>query len=280
MSAISASHTGLSSSDTSASNYWFEARRPFAALLFLLPLLAIYEVGILSLGADSLAIRNGADCWMRSWLMRMGMTHHWILPILVVAVLGAWHHYSGDRWRCSFDTLKGMFGESLLFAMLLVVIGQLLNLSFRHYGLATASIDSPTTLPTNVLAARTVSFIGAGVYEEVLFRLAAIPACFYLLRAVLIPRTIAVTIAVIGTSLLFAVAHYLGTNAEGLSPEHLVSAAWQIADDPNCWYSFAFRLIAGLSFSLLFVLRGFGITVGCHALYDLLVGVVMHSTLG
>ena len=36
-------------------------------------------------------------------------------------------------------------------------------------------------------------------------------------------------------------------------------------------YSFVFRLIAGLFFSALYVLRGFGITAWTHALYDVLV---------
>ena len=33
-------------------------------------------------------------------------------------------------------------------------------------------------------------------------------------------------------------------------------------------YSFVFRTIAGLAFSALFLLRGFGITAWTHALYD------------
>jgi hypothetical protein len=36
---------------------------------------------------------------------------------------------------------------------------------------------------------------------------------------------------------------------------------------------FVFRTVAGLYFTLLFVLRGFGVAVGAHAGYDVLVGV-------
>ncbi|MEZ6057271.1 MAG: CPBP family intramembrane glutamic endopeptidase [Planctomycetaceae bacterium] len=279
MSAITTSTPDLSVDAADSSRYWFEARRPFAALLFLLPLLAIYEFGVLSLGVESVIARNGADCWMRGWLMQVGMTHHWVLPLLVVGVLITWHVQTGDRWRCSFETLKGMFGESLLFAILLVTFGQLLNLGFRHYGLETASIPGDAQRQSSVVASRAISFIGAGVYEEVLFRLAAIPACFYLLRAILVPRSLAVATSVVGTSLLFALAHYLGGTVDGFAPSQIVNTAWHIADTPALWYSFAFRLLAGLCFSMLFVLRGFGITVGSHALYDLLVGVVMQSAL-
>ena len=41
--------------------------------------------------------------------------------------------------------------------------------------------------------------------------------------------------------------------------------------DPFTVPSFTFRFLAGLFFSALFVLRGFGITAWAHALYDVMV---------
>jgi hypothetical protein len=38
--------------------------------------------------------------------------------------------------------------------------------------------------------------------------------------------------------------------------------------------SWSFRLAAGVFFAVVFLLRGFGIAAGTHALYDLLVGLV------
>jgi membrane protease YdiL (CAAX protease family) len=40
------------------------------------------------------------------------------------------------------------------------------------------------------------------------------------------------------------------------------------------WPGFAFRMSAGSLFSLLFWRRGFGIAVGTHAVYDILVATV------
>ena len=40
-------------------------------------------------------------------------------------------------------------------------------------------------------------------------------------------------------------------------------------------YVFLFRTLAGVYFAVLFQLRGFGIAVGAHACYDVLVGVVV-----
>jgi membrane protease YdiL (CAAX protease family) len=105
---------------------------------------------------------------------------------------------------------------------------------------------------------RAVNYIGAGIYEEVLFRLLLLPVCYGLLRLLTVSRGPALFLAIAGTSLLFAGAHYVGPAA-----------------DPWSLYSFSFRALAGAFFGGLFVLRGFGITVGAHAAYDLLVGVAL-----
>src|SRR5205085_538747 len=60
-------------------------------------------------------------------------------------------------------------------------------------------------------------------------------------------------------SAAFAVAHHVGPYGE-----------WPI--DPVV---FAFRAVAGLYFTALYVGRGFGVAVGAHAGYDVLVGVTV-----
>lgn len=251
--------------------YWAQARRPLSALLFLLPLLAIYELGVLSLGgAHETACRNGADFWMREWLFYAGLRHPWLLPGLVIVLLGGWHLWERHPWRCSLDTLVGMFAESLLFALGLVLLGQLLHIGFER---------DPTALsvalgPFPPAVARAVSYLGAGIYEEVLFRLGLLPASVAVLRWCL-PRGAAVCTAVLATSLLFAAAHYAGTGDSAWTPAGLTDIAARIAADPAHWFSFTFRCLAGIAFCVIFLRRGFGVTVGCHAVYDLLVGVIM-----
>ncbi len=107
-------------------------------------------------------------------------------------------------------------------------------------------------------AAKAVTYVGAGIYEEVLFRLCLLPACFGLFRLLQLNTTWAAVLAVISTSLMFAIAHHVGPTGE----------AFRL-------FPFTFRLVAGLFFAALFVLRGFGITVGTHAAYDLLVGLLL-----
>lgn len=241
-------------------DYWALARQPLHCLLFLLPLLASYEFGVsLTNGGDQASARNGADYWMRSGMQRVGLKHPLLLPLIVVGILAGWHLAGRFRWKLSARTLFGMLAESALFGGCLVVLGQLQDLAFRshlgqlaHGAHPAIPLAQPGTLP------RVISYIGAGVYEEVLFRLCLIPVSYWLLRGLLIPRRPALVLAVLTTSMLFSAAHYVGPAADQLT-----------------MFSFLFRAMAGVFFAVLFVLRGFGITVGSHAAYDLIVGILI-----
>jgi len=244
-------------------DYWTISRRPLAALLFLAPLLLLYELGIYALGGGSdPSLRNGADYWLRGTFLAAGLRFPWILPVAVAGILGGWHLQAKHPWRCHVDTLVGMSAESLLAALTLVVLGQLLHLAFDQ---AVLSIVPEA-------CRRAVGFLGAGIYEEVLFRLTLLPIGL-LLCELLVPRRLAVPVVLALTSLVFGLAHYLPPG-ESLG-SGIVSAAVEVYAQPSLWFSFCFRCTAGALFGMLFLLRGFGVTVGCHAIYDLIVGVVM-----
>ena len=52
-------------------DYCRQSRRPLAALAFVLPLLALYEGGLVFMGTQ--AVRNGADAWLpRTRVLRAG----------------------------------------------------------------------------------------------------------------------------------------------------------------------------------------------------------------
>ncbi len=239
------------------SDYWDEARTPLSSLLFLLPLIAIYELGVLAMGQDQPdALRNGADFWMRSLLTRAG-AEQVLLPVIVIGLLLGWHLLRKNPWSVRLETQLGMLAESLLLAVVLVALGQCHDVAFR-------SLVRQDTVPEGVLNAMqgsislAVSYIGAGVYEEVMFRLLLVPAAFLCFRMFEFPPKYAAAMAAISTSFLFALAHHVGPAAEAFN-----------------LFAFSFRAAAGLFFATVFLLRGFGITVGCHAAYDLLVGILL-----
>ena len=255
-------------------HYWFETRRPFCNLVFLLPLLVVYELGVLLIGgADSDAFRNGADAWMRLFLLRLGIDLLWLLPMSLVGALLFWQWASRQPWRMSWDTLGGMVAESLLFAFALILLGQGIDSCFRR---APANLlqmqGSGWTTP---LVVRSVTFLGAGIYEEFLFRLCLIPVTYAGFRALLVPHRWSVGATIALTSVVFSLAHYLGTPDQGYSLSLITDAVTRVRSTRGLWFGFVFRTLAGMFFAALFFLRGFGITVGAHAAYDVIVGAVL-----
>lgn len=220
------------------------SRTPLTSLVFTLPLVLAYEGGVLLLGRG--APRNGADVWLRQALDALGFGAYFLLPTLTLLGLLAWHHVEHDRWHFSPGVLLGMAGESLLWALLLVALARVQE---RLWPLAVAVAGWED------VATRLVGYCGAGLYEEVLFRLLMLPAAAWGLRRLGVSRGAALAGAVLLTSTLFSAAHYVGPLGDVFEP-----------------YSFTFRVIAGIFFALVFLGRGFGIAAGTHALYDMLVG--------
>lgn len=247
--------------------YWKQTREPLACLLFLAPLLLVYEAGVLWFGGDQpLAVRNGADYWLRSGLASVGV-RAFLLPGLIIGGLLIWHRCGQYPWRISRETLVGMFAESLILAVCLLFVAQLQDMAFQCWFPSDISIheDSPGERPLLAIPAdfggRMISYVGAGVYEEVLFRLLLLPATMVILQRLFQMRPgWSACLAVFFTSLAFSVAHYIGGAGEVFS-----------------LFSFTFRMTAGCFFATVFLCRGFGITVGCHAVYDLMVGVLTAS---
>ena len=231
--------------------YWNQSRRPISGLVFLLPLLLVYEVGVVWLEqAWPGEVRNLADTWIRSGLAQLGLDHALLLPILVGLGLLAWHVAACDPWRVRGRTLVGMLAESLACALGLFLLAHLQWWVRGHWPLSFSSGET-------VVAVRLVSYVGVGGYEEVLFRLCLLPCCWAVLRGLGCQRRVAMAGALIVTGLSFAAAHHLGPTGETFG-----------------WFAFSFRTLAGLVFGGLFLIRGFGITAGAHVAYDLLIGLV------
>jgi hypothetical protein len=230
---------GLGPQDSTSERYWVESRRPLASLLFIMPLLVVYEVGATLGGAH----QNGADAFLRQLLEWVGFGQHFLLPVLTLGILLAWHYLAHDPWRFSGRVLSGMAIESVLLGVCLQCI------SWFQNALVALSLGGRLQ--------DAVSFLGAGIYEELLFRLILLSlAAWAFRRAGLAPRTALIS-AILLSSVLFSAAHHVGPYGEKLEAHRLL-----------------FRFVAGVFFSLLFIYRGFGIAAGSHAAYDILVGVL------
>jgi hypothetical protein len=243
-----------------ASSYWNVSRAPRYSLLFALPLLGAYEaMAALSSLERGPQIRNGADVLLKAVFTPVAGAHAGAVVLgLVVAVcvaVAAW-----DLRRAGGGLRGRVFGlmlaESAVLsvltglvvgtatAKLLHVVGPRLMLAPPDGAVATMAG------PTRIMLA-----LGAGLYEELVFRVLLVGALAFGFRRGLgsSPVTAGLLASVIG-ALVFSAAHYIGAYG-----------------DPFTVQSFTFRALAGLFFSILFVTRGFGITAWTHALYDVLV---------
>ena len=227
--------------------YLQESAQPLVSLVFIAPILIGYEAGVLWLGPE--AMRNGAEMWLRHLLKMAGFGQYFLLPIATCAILLAWHHLTHHRWRVSPQVVAGMLIESALWAVGLVALARLQS-ALLHAAVPPMSVGGGESA-----APPFISYLGAGVYEELLFRLMLLSFLVVVVRAMGASPKTAVVSAVVASSLLFSAAHY----------DFLVPMG-----DEFRIFSFVFRFIAGVVFALLFLKRGFGIAAGTHALYDLM----------
>lgn len=109
------------------------------------------------------------------------------------------------------------------------------------------------SLPGRDQVERVVLSLGAGLHEELVFRLLLFAgAARFLQRIELLPSPSAHLLTAVASSALFGAAHYVGPLGEVFS-----------------WDSFTFRLLAGMFLAGLYALRGFAPAVYTHGIYDI-----------
>jgi hypothetical protein len=240
--------------------YMPATRHPWPCLWFVLPLLVAYEAGVLYLGAGNPeSIRNGADHWLRYGLGFLGVGFFWVPPTVLAIAFVIWAGYRwGDRPRDMLGVLSGMVLESITFALGLWALSRLLAPLLLQAGieLAVQVEEAPSLSAAEPALRLVVTYLGAGIYEEAVFRLVLFSCIAGLLRLLDVSSFMSVGLAAIASAILFSTAHHIGPYGQ-----------------PYSNYLFLFRLLAGLYFALLFEMRGFGITVGAHACYNVMVSV-------
>jgi hypothetical protein len=235
------------------SSYLPATRHPLPCLVFVLPLLIAYEACVVLFGGQHPeALRNGADNWLRGGFNAIGVHYFWVPPLLLVGLFGLWAYLKrGEKAGDLLNTLAGMSIESVTFALGLWGVSRMLPPLMKQAGIELdVAADQPVGLQ------HVIPYLGAGIYEEALFRLMLFSVFAWLFRRMELAGPLAFALAAGASATLFATAHHIGPQGE-----------------PYRNYHFLFRLVAGLYFAGLFQYRGFGIAVGAHACYNLMVGI-------
>lgn len=222
------------------------------SLLFAVPLLLMYEVGAAWLAAgDDRALRNGADVLLRGLLALGGVTGTMAFTavLLGAAAFLIAAEQRRRRVRVRVAPFVGMLLESCLYAVALgVVVGGMTQ--WLIGGFVRLAAD-PSPVASLSLPEAIVLSLGAGIYEELVFRVLLVGGLLGIFISSGLPRNRAGAFAALLAAMVFSAFHYIGPYG-----------------DPWAVPSFLFRFLAGLAFSLLFLVRGFGIAAWTHALYD------------
>jgi hypothetical protein len=231
--------------------YFDTTRTHTYSLLFALPLLVLYEVGAMMIAGRGGGMRNGADVLLRTLLAAGGLQG--TLAFTAALALGAAVVIGLERKRRRVplhpNYFAGMLAESAVYA---VLFGGLIAMATQVVlgGVVRMAAD-PGALNRLPLLDGVVLSLGAGIYEELLFRVLLTGGLFALLLAMGVRRSTSGIIAVVVSAFIFSAFHYVGPYAYALELN-----------------SFVFRFLAGLAFSALYMVRGFGVAAWTHALYD------------
>jgi len=277
-------------------SYLERTSRPIYAIVFLLPFIVFYELGTILINTDVLnqtQVRVVAFVWLQNLLEYLGLGSKlaWCAPALaVVIILTGLQFASRKQWRFYAGDIWPMAVECVLLAVPLIVFSLFLNSSQQPQGdiskitkstiqIQTVSLlRSPSVtaadlsnteingsqLKSQSLLANIITGIGAGIYEELVFRLILICVLMLFFQDVLrLSHKSSIIFSVLVSAALFSAHH------------HIIFLDGRLAASvPFSWLEFGFRTTAGVYFAVVFAIRGFGIAAGTHAFYDIIATII------
>ena len=226
--------------------YWKNTRSPLYNFIFTLPLFLLYEIGIiLTTSTQMVSMRNGADAIMRQLLSALGINgFYWIGGIFFVSYVFI-YFVQRKYWNdiiIDIEYLIIMAIESLVWAVLLYFFMSNIHILLMN--------------PNSSLLIQQVTLaIGAGIYEEFLFRLLLIAGLSKIIGFIF-QWSISLNewVAMILAAGIFSSFHFIGEFGDYFS-----------------FNIFMIRFFAGIILGILYFSRGFGITAWTHSIYDLIV---------
>jgi hypothetical protein len=231
---------------TEKSGYYAMTRNPAFCFVAALPLLIVYEVLIMMANkATGQSVRIGPELWLKDALAQIGITGHLTLGgiLLVTGLIIFWRERKkGVELKPEYFGF--MMLESLVYA---VVLGLSISIMVRKL-LTMATAPGGSWMHSIALSC------GAGLYEELVFRVMLVSAFVWILKPVLKSEYWAYMASAFVTAMLFSLVHYIGP----------------LGDD-FALNSFIFRFLFGLAMNALFLTRGFAVAAWTHAIYDIIV---------
>jgi membrane protease YdiL (CAAX protease family) len=232
-----------------------DPRNLLTSLVLVFPLFLVYQIGVLF----TLPVLNGVDFLTVFLFRNLGLSTGSYLAYTFAVATAFAIAVSVLRHKQRFDPrlIVPVLLESTIYALtmgslIVFVMTRGLGISPRLAGGGGGFVASQG------MGTKIVMSLGAGVYEETVFRLGILTGIVALLDRVLgLSRWVAVVVGLLVSAILFSAMHHI--------PPY---------GDPFHVGIFLFRVLAGICFGLIYWYRGFAVAVYTHALYDLYVFLV------
>lgn len=239
----------MSQLKSSVKHYFSSTHSLLYSYLISLPLLLLYEVLIFLSQPDSEQIvRISVDIWIKTLFSYIGQDVVSI-TLIFAALLGVFVLYR-ERNRLSSIKLSYFFTmliEASAYAFLLALL-----ITFTINNLLEVLQITPAD-SLSVLQQLALS-LGAGLYEELFFRVILVSVLLFIFRKIFSKQYLAFGTAIVLAAAIFSIVHYIG-----------------FFGDPFTFGSFLFRFLFGLALNAIYIWRGFGMAAWTHAIYDLMV---------
>jgi len=245
--------------------YFRISAEPWHILLFLTPFIIFHELASAGIIGGGMSETLEAQDMLVRFFDLFGVIGLHLPAVALVVTLLMQHVLSKAKWGIQPGVLLAMLAESAFLTGPLIVIAIVLSTLVPAAMLPqVAPVIGDSAAGLSTFEGFYLAF-GAGLYEEMLFRLVLITVLHFFVTDVLgFKHKTGLIVAVALSSIAFAV-HHDSVMIQGQGVQ------WQRA---------IFYTLAGVYFGVLFLARGFGIAVGAHLMYDLLVLVVMPGIQG
>jgi len=224
--------------------YFRFTKHYYYGFVMVIPMFILYEIGLFIVYKDlQFKVRNLIEYFFKSAIQNVGCSIFFTVSIVLMltAIL-----FCRPRKDFLVFRLKYFFvavAESFLYAIL-----------FAFFTIKFYSMMFLIGGNVNDIFLKLALSLGAGVYEELLFRVILFGGLVFILSKIFkLQRFFVVFLALVISSILFSWAHFFG-----------VTERFSL-------YSFIFRFFGGAFFCVIYRLRGFAIVAYTHAIYDILV---------
>jgi len=231
--------------------YYFNySKQLITSVILLFPFIIIYEIiSFFKFYDKEYIIRNSADAILRevfTYFTFISNNYYSVLLFIFLIFVILYHRHKILNLSIKVNFLILMLIEGFLFGFILLFLLNDSSMIFKY----------DFSLSNDIILAYYLC-VGAGIWEEVLFRLVLLNLFISLISNIDIKEHTNTFISIFIVSVIFSTFHYIGQNP-----------------DMFTYYSFCIRFIGGFILGYIYIFRGLGIASMTHFTYDLLLYVL------